>query len=211
MLFEENRKHFFWHFIHKVSIFFRFRYNDGTVKLRNPNIELMDQDILYHLALGSGSHDLEEMFGDVKVSLRGLNWWKGLQVSCGELYKACFEGFITRSFLFKTWLASISLHHVLKVKLTLNPAVRLHGWNAEAHGKLCTLHHGRNLLQTPGRHAVAGHQRVLLPLLNVQGNFVCNIQLHFNDKMTGTKFSFYKNLSEIFRRSFSDKFSALIE
>lgn len=43
------------------------RYNDGTVKLRNPNIELMDQDILYHLALGSGSHDLQEMFGDVKV------------------------------------------------------------------------------------------------------------------------------------------------
>lgn len=27
----------------------------------------MDQDILYHLALGSGSHDLHEMFGDVKV------------------------------------------------------------------------------------------------------------------------------------------------
>jgi uridine phosphorylase len=44
-----------------------FRYSDGSVKLRNPNIELMDQDILYHLALGSGSHDLQEMFGDVKV------------------------------------------------------------------------------------------------------------------------------------------------
>lgn len=43
------------------------RYPDGTVRLRNPNIELMDQDILYHLALGSGSHDLVEMFGDVKV------------------------------------------------------------------------------------------------------------------------------------------------
>lgn len=28
----------------------------------------MDQDILYHLALGSESHDLHEMFGDVKVS-----------------------------------------------------------------------------------------------------------------------------------------------
>lgn len=27
----------------------------------------MDQDILYHIALGSGSHDLIEMFGDVKV------------------------------------------------------------------------------------------------------------------------------------------------
>lgn len=52
---------------HKILFFLFYRYNDGTVKLRNPNIELMDQDILYHLALGSGSHDLEEMFGDVKV------------------------------------------------------------------------------------------------------------------------------------------------
>ncbi|KAH0561225.1 hypothetical protein KQX54_014899 [Cotesia glomerata] len=43
------------------------RYSDGSVRLRNPNIELMDQDILYHLALGSGSHDLVEMFGDIKV------------------------------------------------------------------------------------------------------------------------------------------------
>lgn len=49
----------------KIKIY--YRYPDGTVKLRNPNIELMDQDILYHLALGSGSHDLHEMFGDVKV------------------------------------------------------------------------------------------------------------------------------------------------
>lgn len=50
--------------LHCLSV---YRYPDGTVKLRNPNIELMDQDILYHLALGSGSHDLVEMFGDVKV------------------------------------------------------------------------------------------------------------------------------------------------
>lgn len=49
--------------------FLSFRYSDGSVKLRNPNIELMDQDILYHLALGSGSHDLQEMFGDVKVRI----------------------------------------------------------------------------------------------------------------------------------------------
>ncbi|XP_063394820.1 uridine phosphorylase 1 [Cydia fagiglandana] len=47
------------------------RYPDGTVRLRNPNIELMDQDILYHLALGSGSHDLVEMFGDVKFVCMG--------------------------------------------------------------------------------------------------------------------------------------------
>lgn len=58
---------FIYFFIMLPSIFTFHRYNDGSVKLRNPNIELMDQDILYHLALGSGSHDLHEMFGDVKV------------------------------------------------------------------------------------------------------------------------------------------------
>lgn len=47
------------------------RYPNGTVRLRNPNIELMDQDILYHLALGSGSHDLIEMFGDIKFVCMG--------------------------------------------------------------------------------------------------------------------------------------------
>lgn len=35
--------------------------------VRNSHLDLMDQDILYHLALGSGSHDLKAMFGDVKV------------------------------------------------------------------------------------------------------------------------------------------------
>ncbi|XP_015524352.1 uridine phosphorylase 1 isoform X1 [Neodiprion pinetum] len=49
----------------------KIRYPDGSVRLRNPNIELMDQDILYHLALGSGSHDLVEMFGDVKFVCMG--------------------------------------------------------------------------------------------------------------------------------------------
>jgi len=33
----------------------------------------MDQDILYHLALGSGSHDLRAMFGDVKVVMIVMN------------------------------------------------------------------------------------------------------------------------------------------
>lgn len=55
--------------ISKNHFHFHFRYDDGSVKLRNPHIELMDQDILYHLALGSGSHDLQEMFGDVKVCI----------------------------------------------------------------------------------------------------------------------------------------------
>jgi hypothetical protein len=46
------------HFRSKLNLFFVFwinRFPDGAVRLRNPNIELMDQDILYHLALGSGS------------------------------------------------------------------------------------------------------------------------------------------------------------
>ncbi|XP_014240518.1 uridine phosphorylase 1 isoform X2 [Cimex lectularius] len=47
------------------------RFENGTVRLRNPHIELMDQDILYHLALGSGSHDLVEMFGDIKFVCMG--------------------------------------------------------------------------------------------------------------------------------------------
>lgn len=51
-----------------IIFLFCFRYPDGSVKLRNPHIELMDQDILYHLALGSESHDLVSMFGDIKVS-----------------------------------------------------------------------------------------------------------------------------------------------
>ncbi|CAH1995049.1 unnamed protein product [Acanthoscelides obtectus] len=53
------------------ELFQDLRYPDGSVKLRNPNIELMDQDILYHLALGSESHDLVEMFGDVKFVCMG--------------------------------------------------------------------------------------------------------------------------------------------
>lgn len=40
--------------------------------VRNSHLDLMDQDILYHLALGSGSHDLRAMFGDVKVVMNNL-------------------------------------------------------------------------------------------------------------------------------------------
>ena len=37
----------------------------------NPHIQEMKEDVLYHLALGSGSHDLEKMFGDVKYVCMG--------------------------------------------------------------------------------------------------------------------------------------------
>jgi hypothetical protein len=46
------------------------RNPDGTLKLRNPNIAAMDSDFLYHLALGTATHDLPAMFGDVKVRIK---------------------------------------------------------------------------------------------------------------------------------------------
>jgi hypothetical protein len=49
-------------------IWLLYRNPDGTLRLRNPHIKkLRDGDFLYHLALGTKSHNLEEMFGDVKV------------------------------------------------------------------------------------------------------------------------------------------------
>jgi len=41
------------------------------VRLMNPHIQDMEEDVLYHLALGSGSHDLQQMFGDVKFVCMG--------------------------------------------------------------------------------------------------------------------------------------------
>ncbi|XP_044761571.1 uridine phosphorylase 1-like [Coccinella septempunctata] len=45
--------------------------SERTVQLKNPHLGNMDEDVLYHLALGSKSHDLEEMFGDVKFVCMG--------------------------------------------------------------------------------------------------------------------------------------------
>lgn len=42
--------------------------SEGGVPLKNPHITYDMEDILYHLALGNKSHDLVEMFGDVKVT-----------------------------------------------------------------------------------------------------------------------------------------------
>lgn len=57
-------KNVFW----SNFVLITYRYEDvSTVMVRNSHLDLMDQDILYHLALGSGSHDLRAMFGDVKV------------------------------------------------------------------------------------------------------------------------------------------------
>jgi hypothetical protein len=40
----------------------------GTVvQVPNPHVADMEEDILYHLGLGTATHDLHAMFGDVRV------------------------------------------------------------------------------------------------------------------------------------------------
>jgi len=46
---------------------FCFFYSISFV--RNSHFESMEEDVLYHLALSNKSHDLKEMFGDVKVRI----------------------------------------------------------------------------------------------------------------------------------------------
>ena len=48
------------------------RYSpDGRVHLTNPHLTELETDTLYHLALGTDTHDLEAMFGDVKFVCMG--------------------------------------------------------------------------------------------------------------------------------------------
>lgn len=35
--------------------------------MKNPYLDTMEEDILYHFSLGTKTHNLPEMFGDVKV------------------------------------------------------------------------------------------------------------------------------------------------
>ncbi|XP_064471164.1 uridine phosphorylase 2-like isoform X2 [Ornithodoros turicata] len=44
---------------------------DGRLALPNPHLESMGADTLYHLSLGTHTHDLKEMFGDVKFVCMG--------------------------------------------------------------------------------------------------------------------------------------------
>lgn len=44
----------------------RIDSQDGISFVRNSHLESMEEDVLYHLALSNKSHDLKEMFGDVK-------------------------------------------------------------------------------------------------------------------------------------------------
>ncbi|KAH8022703.1 hypothetical protein HPB51_001924 [Rhipicephalus microplus] len=44
---------------------------DNIVKLRNPNLKNVKEDNLYHLALSTATHNLKEMFGDIKFVCMG--------------------------------------------------------------------------------------------------------------------------------------------
>lgn len=37
------------------------------VQVKNPYLDSMEEDILYHFSLGTKTHNLPEMFGDIKV------------------------------------------------------------------------------------------------------------------------------------------------
>lgn len=50
-------------------------YDEEELHMKNPRIKRDEEDILYHLALGNKSHDLVEMFGDVKVSRRKFQFF----------------------------------------------------------------------------------------------------------------------------------------
>ncbi|NXQ97154.1 UPP2 phosphorylase, partial [Sagittarius serpentarius] len=38
----------------------------GLVRIKNPHLDLMEEDVLYHLGMGTKTHNLPAMFGDIK-------------------------------------------------------------------------------------------------------------------------------------------------
>ena len=50
-----------------IIIIIIFFFRKSFVHVKNPYLDSMDEDVLYHLDLGTKTHNLPEMFGDVKV------------------------------------------------------------------------------------------------------------------------------------------------
>ncbi|XP_010882720.1 uridine phosphorylase 1 isoform X1 [Esox lucius] len=50
--------------------------SEGTVYVHNPHLDGMKEDILYHFNLGTSTHDLPAMFGDVKFVCVGGSPWR---------------------------------------------------------------------------------------------------------------------------------------
>ena len=66
-----RRPSFLKYLVARSKIFSARSERGEEVKLMNPHIQELGEDVLYHLALGSGSHDLEQMFGDIKFVCMG--------------------------------------------------------------------------------------------------------------------------------------------
>lgn len=49
---------------------------DGSIYVNNPHLDSMTDDILYHFNLGTSTHDLPKMFGDVKFVCVGGSPWR---------------------------------------------------------------------------------------------------------------------------------------
>ncbi|XP_037533130.1 uridine phosphorylase 1 [Nematolebias whitei] len=48
----------------------------SLVHVRNPHLDTLKEDFLYHFSLGTGTHNLPEMFGDVKFVCVGGSPWR---------------------------------------------------------------------------------------------------------------------------------------
>nr|XP_020468464.1 uridine phosphorylase 1-like isoform X1 [Monopterus albus]XP_020468466.1 uridine phosphorylase 1-like isoform X1 [Monopterus albus]XP_020468467.1 uridine phosphorylase 1-like isoform X1 [Monopterus albus] len=48
----------------------------SPVYVHNPHLDVLKEDILYHLGLGTATHDLQAMFGDVKFVCVGGSAWR---------------------------------------------------------------------------------------------------------------------------------------
>lgn len=53
--------------IYSICFTMRCPGRENFIHLCNPHLEKMKEDILYHFALGTGTHDFPALFGDVKV------------------------------------------------------------------------------------------------------------------------------------------------
>lgn len=42
-------------------------FKNPQIHVKNPHLDTMEEDILYHFNLGTKTHNLPEMFGDIKV------------------------------------------------------------------------------------------------------------------------------------------------
>ena len=51
-----------------VICYFQITKEESKKMLPNPHIAKMSEDLLYHFAISTATHDLPAMFGDVKVS-----------------------------------------------------------------------------------------------------------------------------------------------